>query len=98
MRGARWQVASAEVLPELAGHFPALMARIMAGRGIRTLETAELFLAGDARLSHDPMLLPDIQPAMSRIYRAILSRRAHRRLRRLRHRWHHRHGAHGHRA
>ncbi len=73
MRGARWQVAPAEVLPELAGHFPALMARIMAGRGIRTLEAAELFLAGDARLSCDPMLLPDIQPAMSRIYRAILS-------------------------
>jgi single-stranded-DNA-specific exonuclease len=73
MRGARWQVAPAEVPPALAGHYPALMARIMAGRGIRTLEAAELFLAGDARLSHDPMLLPDIQPAMARIYRAILS-------------------------
>ena len=73
MRGARWQVASSEVPPELAGHYPVLMARIMAGRGIRTLEAAELFLAGDARLSHDPMLLPDIQPAMARIYRAILS-------------------------
>ena len=73
MRGARWQVASSEVPPDLAGRYPALMARIMAGRGIRTLEAAELFLAGDSRLSHDPMLLPDIQPAMSRIYRAILS-------------------------
>jgi single-stranded-DNA-specific exonuclease len=73
LRGARWQVASAEVPPELAGHYPALMARIMAGRGITTLEAAELFLAGDARLSCDPRLLPDIQPAMARIYRAILS-------------------------
>ena len=73
MRGARWQVASADVPPGLAGHYPALMARIMAGRGIRTLEAAELFLAGDARLSCDPMLLPDIQQAMARIYRAILS-------------------------
>ncbi|APV44121.1 single-stranded-DNA-specific exonuclease [Dehalogenimonas formicexedens] len=73
MRGARWQVASTEVPPELAGRYPALMVRIMAGRGIRTLEAAELFLAGDARLSHDPMLLPDIHPAMARIYRAILT-------------------------
>ncbi|XUW99375.1 MAG: single-stranded-DNA-specific exonuclease RecJ [Dehalogenimonas sp.] len=73
MRGARWQVASAEVSPELAEHYPALMARIMAGRGIKTLEAAELFLAGDARLSNDWRLLPDIQPAMARIYRAILS-------------------------
>ncbi|PPD58777.1 single-stranded-DNA-specific exonuclease RecJ [Dehalogenimonas etheniformans] len=73
MRGARWQVASAEVPPELAGHYPVLMARIMAGRGIKTLEAAELFLAGDARLSNDWRLLPDIRPAMARIYRAILS-------------------------
>jgi single-stranded-DNA-specific exonuclease len=49
------------------------MARILANRGIATPEAAELFLSGDSRLSCDPLLLPDIHPAMTRIYRAILS-------------------------
>ncbi len=34
----------------------------------------ELFLAGDERLAGDPMLLPDMQIATSRLYRALLSR------------------------
>ena len=73
MRGARWQVAPCAVPPELARHYPALMARILGSRGMATPEAAELFLSGDARLSGDPLLLPDIHPAMNRIYRAILS-------------------------
>lgn len=73
MRGARWQVAPADIPPGLARKYPALIARILGNRGLRTAEEAELFLAGDSRLSQDPMLLPDIQPAMARIYRAVLS-------------------------
>ncbi len=73
MRGARWQVAPAASPPELARHYPGLMARILANRGISTPEAAELFLAGDARLSGDPLLLPDIHQAMTRVYQAILS-------------------------
>ncbi|KTB48381.1 single-stranded-DNA-specific exonuclease RecJ [Dehalogenimonas alkenigignens] len=73
MRGARWQVAPADIPPGLTGKYPVLMAQILGNRGLRTAEDAELFLSGDNRLSHDPMLLPDIQPAMARIYRAVLS-------------------------
>ena len=73
MRGARWQVADGPVPEALSSVYPALMARILANRGITDESEAELFMAGDARLSADPMLLPDIQPAMTRIYRAILS-------------------------
>ncbi len=73
MRGARWQVAPGSAPPELGRHYPALMARILANRGISTPEAAELFLAGDSRLSGDPLLLPDIHQAMTRIYQAILS-------------------------
>ena len=73
MRGARWQVAPAAAPPELVRHYPALMARILANRGTSTPEAAELFLAGDARLSGDPLLLPDIHQAMTRVYQAILS-------------------------
>ncbi|MGI2335666.1 MAG: single-stranded-DNA-specific exonuclease RecJ [Dehalogenimonas sp.] len=73
MRGARWQVADGAVPEALNRAFPALMARILANRGITNETEAELFLAGDVRLSSDPMLMPDIQPAMTRIYQAILS-------------------------
>ncbi|MDV2990069.1 MAG: single-stranded-DNA-specific exonuclease RecJ [Dehalogenimonas sp.] len=73
MRGGRWRVADGAVPEALGRAFPALMARILANRGIKNEIEAELFLAGDARLSSDPMLLPDIQPAMTRIYQAILS-------------------------
>jgi single-stranded-DNA-specific exonuclease len=76
MRGARWQVAAGAVPENLSRAYPGLMARVMANRGITTATAAELFLAGDARLAGDPMLLPDIQPAMTRIYRAILGHEA----------------------
>jgi len=72
LRGARWQIAPADIPQELAARYPNLMARILSNRGLKTPEAAELFLAGDERLSNDPLLLPDIHPAMARIYRAIL--------------------------
>ncbi|AKG53675.1 single-stranded-DNA-specific exonuclease RecJ [Dehalogenimonas sp. WBC-2] len=72
MRGARWQVASGSVPEELDRRYPTVIARILANRGIATTEQAELFITGDTRLSGDPMLLPDIEQAMTRIYQAIL--------------------------
>lgn len=73
MRGARWHLADGAVPEALSRHYPGLMARILANRGINDETEAELFLSGDARLSADPMLLPDIEPAMTRIYRAVLT-------------------------
>ena len=49
------------------------MAQLLYNRGLDDPFKLELFLAGDERLSVDPMLLPDIQNAISRIYRALLS-------------------------
>ncbi len=51
----------------------ALIAQLLYNRGLADPSEVELFLAGDERLSHDPMLLPDMQTATSRIYRALLS-------------------------
>jgi single-stranded-DNA-specific exonuclease len=72
LRGARWQLSQDAAPPELRRHYPAVMARILFNRGMRTPEEAELFLTGDARLSNDPLLLPDIHAAMHRIYRAVM--------------------------
>ena len=56
-----------------ASGFSSLMAQLLYNRGLDDPFKLELFLAGDERLSVDPMLLPDMQNAISRIYRALLS-------------------------
>ena len=45
----------------------------MYNRGLVEPSQLELFIAGDERLSCDPFLLPDMQRAVSRIYRALLA-------------------------
>jgi len=50
-----------------------LIAQLLYNRGLTELSQLEPFIAGDKRLSGDPSLLPDIQPATARIYRALLS-------------------------
>jgi single-stranded-DNA-specific exonuclease len=58
-----------EIVPDL----PPLISQFLYSRGITEPSQAELFLAADKRLSADPYLLPDIHPAITRIYRALLS-------------------------
>ena len=50
-----------------------LIARLLVNRGISEPSLIEAFLAADDRLESDPFLLPDIEPAITRTYRALLT-------------------------
>jgi single-stranded-DNA-specific exonuclease len=50
-----------------------LLAQLLYNRGLTEPSQLEPFITGDKRLSSDPSQLPDIQPAVARIYRALLS-------------------------
>ena len=47
------------------------LAHLVYNRGIRSRDQLELYLAADERLSHDPMLLPDMDRAVDRLRRAM---------------------------
>ena len=49
------------------------MAQLLYNRGLTDPAKLELFMAGDARLAADPLLLPDMEKTISRLYRALLS-------------------------
>jgi single-stranded-DNA-specific exonuclease len=53
--------------------FSPLIAQLLYNRGLTEASQLEPFISGDKRLCGDPSLLPDIQPAVARIYRALLS-------------------------
>ena len=48
-----------------------LVAMVLASRGLHTPEEADTFLSADPARLHDPLLLPDIRPAVSRLKRAL---------------------------
>jgi single-stranded-DNA-specific exonuclease len=50
-----------------------LMTQVLFNRGLADASQVEPFLAVDKRLSSDPFLLPDMEVAVTRIYRAVLS-------------------------
>ncbi|MFC2018332.1 single-stranded-DNA-specific exonuclease RecJ [Chloroflexota bacterium] len=52
--------------------FPRLIAQLLYNRGLKDPSQLQLFLAADENLSADPLLLPDMQSAVARVYRAIL--------------------------
>ncbi|MFC1992808.1 single-stranded-DNA-specific exonuclease RecJ [Chloroflexota bacterium] len=56
-----------------ASAFPPLIAQLLYNRGLIEPSQSELFIAGDKRLSSDPLLLPDMHQAVARVYRALLS-------------------------
>ena len=75
MNHSRWNLlppAPGEFVARVTG-FSSLMAQLLYNRGLDEPSKLEVFLAGDERLSLDPMLLPDMRNAVSRIYRALLS-------------------------
>jgi len=57
----------------IAPDLPPLISQLLYNRGITEPSQIDLFLNSDKRLSADPYLLPDIHPAISRIYQALLS-------------------------
>jgi len=71
---ARWKVlplAPDEYLN--ASDFSPLIAQLLYNRGVK-LEEIDPFLSADRRLEGNPLLLPDISQAVSRVYKAVLSR------------------------
>lgn len=72
MSRTHWRLLSPPELPDIPGISP-LIARLLGNRGISEPSQIEAFLAADNRLESDPFLLPDIQPAINRTYRALLT-------------------------
>ena len=62
--------AEARTLAASLGISP-LTARILQNRGYGTPDTAELFLGNDGRSWHDPLLMKDMEPAVSRTLEAV---------------------------
>ena len=52
---------------------PPLIVQLMFNRGVKEPAQLASFLAGDISLSSNPLLLPDMQQAITRIYQALLS-------------------------
>ncbi len=74
MRGYRWNLlppAPADFLASLK--LPRLLVQLLYNRGLSGEAELEPFLTGDTRLCHDPLKLPDMEKAVLRIYRALLS-------------------------
>ena len=70
---ARWEVlppAPAEYLG--AANLPPVIAQLLFNRGVKPDEI-KAFLAADHQLQGNPFLLPDLSPAVSRTYQALLS-------------------------
>ena len=71
---AQWRILPSAPDEYLNGSaLPRLLAQLLYNRGVR-LEEIESFLAADHRLEGNPFLLPDISQAVSRVYKAVLSR------------------------
>jgi single-stranded-DNA-specific exonuclease len=71
---ARWKILPP--VPEEylnASDIPLLVAQLLYNRGVKPEEIVP-FLSADHRLEGNPFLLPDISQAVSRVYRAVLSR------------------------
>ncbi|MFH0846789.1 MAG: single-stranded-DNA-specific exonuclease RecJ [Chloroflexota bacterium] len=74
MKGCRWHLLPEAPADFLAGmDLPRLLIQLLYHRGLREAHEIEPFLAGDACLSNDPLLLPGIEAALIRIYRALLT-------------------------
>ncbi|MFH1169307.1 MAG: single-stranded-DNA-specific exonuclease RecJ [Chloroflexota bacterium] len=71
----RWNLLPAVPVSLLAENpdIPRLAVQLLYNRGITDTAQLRAFLAGDSRLSIDPCLLPDVEKAAARIYRALLS-------------------------
>jgi len=61
-----------EKTSQIAGVHP-LVVQLLRNRNISESDQIELFLSNDPRVEADPFLLPDIEQAVNRIYRALLS-------------------------
>ena len=75
MNHSRWNLlppAPCEHLRGVPGFSP-LLAQLLYNRGLTEAAQLEPFMAADGRLSYNPLRLPGMAQAVSRIYRALLS-------------------------
>lgn len=74
MKAHRWklQPSCPRPLLEASAGYPPLLVQILYNRGLSNPLEFEPFLAGDCSLSHDPLTLPDMPQAVSRIFTALL--------------------------
>ncbi|MEW6142162.1 MAG: single-stranded-DNA-specific exonuclease RecJ [Chloroflexota bacterium] len=73
IRGA-WKLLPPAPSDALASDdLPPLIRQILYNRGVRDIVQARAFLAGDSSIDGDPFTLPDMEHAVSRIFRALLS-------------------------
>jgi len=72
---SRWNLLPPIMDQQLANNsgFAPLLTQLLYNRGVKKSEEFESFLAKDKSLSGDPYLLPDMELAVSRVYRALLS-------------------------
>lgn len=74
MSHSRWRLPPHPPAEQLSRtDLPPLMAQLLYNRGITDPAEIEPFLAADERLLNDPFLLPDMDKAVARVYRALLS-------------------------
>lgn len=77
MSHRKWQIQPSLTEKQLAtisgNRHSHLMTQLLYNRGINDTAQIESFLAADERLLNDPFMLPDMDRAVARIYRALLS-------------------------
>ncbi len=75
MSHSRWNLLSSIPDANIGGTgTPFLIKQLLFNRGITESSDIEVFLAADERLQGDPYILPGMHKAISRLYRALLSR------------------------
>ena len=70
-RALRWELPGNPDVSRLPASLPALVARVLAGRGIDDAEKLEGFL-NLSHLPHDPYLLPGMTEAVDRLRRSVM--------------------------
>jgi single-stranded-DNA-specific exonuclease len=74
-QGKRWVLAPQppRAVSDALIAYPPVIRQLLALRGVTTAARAELYFQPDERLQGPPELLPDMEPAVGRLYRALLS-------------------------
>ncbi len=73
MAHTHWKLLPESDKPLAYKGIDALVARLLFNRGVLNSSDAEIFLKADKRLSLDPFTIPDMHPAVSRVYKALMS-------------------------
>ena len=73
MAHTHWKLLPEAEKPLLYRGAGALVSRLLHNRGITDPSAADIFLKADKRLAIDPFSIPDMHPAVNRIFKALMS-------------------------